>query len=60
MIFFKINFEENKIGSQKIFKFDHLMKLLNDHKNGKYLKNELITLMGFQFWYDEVINSYYV
>ena len=37
--------------------FPHLMKLLNDHKSGKYYKNELVTIMGFQFWYDEVINS---
>ena len=54
---FKIKFEENKIENQKIFKFDYLMKLLNDHKSGKYYKNELVTIMGFQFWYDEVINS---
>ena len=54
---FKTKFEENKIENQKIFKVNYLMKLLNDHKRGKYFKNELITIMGFQFWYDEVLDS---
>ena len=52
----KLKFEKNKIENQKIFNSDHLIKLLNNHKRGEYFKNELITIMGFQFWYDEVLN----
>jgi asparagine synthase (glutamine-hydrolysing) len=49
-------FEKNKINNQKIFNYTSILDIFEKHNNGSYLKKELITILTFQIWYDQVIN----
>jgi len=49
-------FEKNKINNQKIFNYTTILDIFEKHNNGSYLKKELITILTFQIWYDQVIN----
>ena len=54
--FFNTTFEENKIKNQNIFNYGKIYNMFNKHNAGDYYKKELITLLTFQIWYDEIIN----
>ena len=53
---FNTTFEENKIKNQNIFNYEKIYNIFNKHNAGDYYKKELITLLTFQIWYDEIIN----
>ena len=52
---FNKTFDTKKILEQNLFKIDSLKKIYTLHKSGSYFKKELITLLVFQIWYDEVL-----
>ncbi len=53
---FHKTFNEEKIINQCLFKYESLNNMYSLHKSGSYYKKELITLLVFQIWYDEVLN----
>ena len=56
--FFLETFSKNKLDKQNIFNYEAIMKLFNDHVTGiSYHKSELVTLLAFQSWYDQVLRS---
>ena len=56
-IFFK-TFEKKKILKQGLLNNNEIMKIYNLHKKGSYFKKELITILIFQIWYDQLLKSF--
>ena len=56
--FFLDTFNKNKLNKQNIFNYESVTKLFRDHiSDTSYNKSELITLLAFQSWYDQVLKS---
>jgi asparagine synthase (glutamine-hydrolysing) len=56
--FFLETFDKNKLNKQNIFNHELIIKLFNEHiSNNGYYKSELITLLAFQTWYDQVLKA---
>lgn len=56
--FFYSTFSHKKINEQNIFNYNELIKMFEDHLNNKiYKKSELMILLAFQCWYDQVLKS---
>lgn len=56
--FFYETFEQSKINRQNILNYKSVIKLFDQHiSNISYNKSELITLLAFQTWYDQVLES---
>jgi asparagine synthase (glutamine-hydrolysing) len=56
--FFQETFEQSKINNQNILNYKSVIKLFDQHiSNISYNKSELITLLAFQNWYDQVLKS---
>jgi len=56
--FFLETFNKEKLDKQNIFNYESVTKLFNKHISNKfYNKLELITLLAFQSWYDQVLKS---
>jgi asparagine synthase (glutamine-hydrolysing) len=56
--FFLETFDKNKLNKQNIFNYESIIKLFNEHiSNTGYYKSELITLLAFQTWYDQVLKA---
>jgi len=54
--FFFETFNEENVKNQKIFNSKEIFKLYNDHySQRKYYKNEILTLLSFQTWYNKVL-----
>ena len=47
-------FEEDKIKNQKIFDYENVLNLYKLHSSGSYYKNQLLPILTFQIWYDQV------
>ncbi len=50
-------FDKEKIIKQGLFNSEQVNDLFKLHKEGKYFKNELITLFMFQVWYEQMLIS---
>ena len=56
--FFLETFSKTKLDKQNIFNYESIKDLFNKHITGKsYNKSELITLLAFQSWYDQLLKS---
>jgi asparagine synthase (glutamine-hydrolysing) len=56
--FFLETFSKKKLDKQNIFNYESVKDLFNKHISGKsYNKSELITLLAFQSWYDQILES---
>jgi asparagine synthase (glutamine-hydrolysing) len=56
--FFLETFSKTKLDKQNIFNYESIKDLFNKHISGKsYNKSELITLLAFQSWYDQLLKS---
>ena len=56
--FFLETFNKTKLNKQNIFNYESVTNLFNKHiSNKSYNKSELITLLAFQSWYDQVLRS---
>jgi asparagine synthase (glutamine-hydrolysing) len=56
--FFLETFNKSKLDQQNIFNYASIIRLLNDHISGtKDYKSELITLLAFQSWYNQVLKT---
>ena len=56
--FFLDTFNKNKLNKQNIFNYESVTILFKDHiSDTSYNKSELITLLAFQSWYDQVLKS---
>jgi len=56
--FFLETFNKTKLNKQNIFNYESVTKLFNKHiSNKSYNKSELITLLAFQSWYDQVLKT---
>jgi len=55
--FLELKLKKENIEKQKIFNFKNVEAMVKKHKDGEYYKNEIISILGFQTWYDEVIKS---
>ena len=47
-------FEESKINNQKIFNYKKVLNLYNLHNDGHYYKNQLLPILTFQIWYNQI------
>ena len=55
--FFFETFNEEDIKKQKIFNLKEVYKLYDDHySKKKYYKNQILSLLSFQAWYNKVLN----
>lgn len=55
--FFFETFNEEDIKKQKIFNTKEVYKLYDDHySKKKYYKNQILSLLSFQAWYNKVLN----
>ena len=52
------NFDKEKLIKQNLFDSDEINNMFKLHKDGKYFKNELISLLMFQIWHEQMINCY--
>jgi len=52
-LFIKI-FDKEKIQRDKIFNYEEVMSMLKKHNSGQYFKDQLITILSFQIWYDQL------
>ena len=56
--FFLETFNKNKLDKQNIFNYESIKKLFNNHvSETSYHKSELVTLLAFQSWYDQILKS---
>jgi asparagine synthase (glutamine-hydrolysing) len=56
--FFLETFNKSELDKQNIFNYEAVIKLFKEHlSNIKYHKSELITLLAFQSWYNQVLKS---
>ena len=51
---FHETFEESKIIDQKIFDYKNVINLYKLHNDGSYYKNQLLPIITFQVWYDQI------
>ena len=49
-------FDEEKINKQGFFDYQKLINIFQLHQKGFYYKNELVTILIFQIWYDKVLS----
>ena len=56
--FFLETFDKNKLDKQNIFNYESVIRLFKNHiSDTSYNKSELVTLLAFQSWYDQVLKS---
>jgi asparagine synthase (glutamine-hydrolysing) len=55
--FIKDTFDEKTIKSQNIFNYGELINMYKAHLSGGYFKNEIILILIFQIWYNQVLKS---
>ena len=56
--FFLETFNKTKLDKQNIFNYRSVIRLFKNHiSETSYSKSELLTLLGFQSWYDQVLKS---
>ena len=56
--FFIETFNKKKLDKQNIFNYKSIMELFDNHvSDASYHKSELVTLLAFQSWYDQVLES---
>jgi asparagine synthase (glutamine-hydrolysing) len=55
--FIKDTFDEKTIKSQNIFNYEELINMHKAHLSGGYFKNEIILILIFQIWYNQVLKS---
>ncbi len=51
-------FENKKILKQGLLNNKDIIKIFNLHKKGSYFKKELITILIFQIWYDQILKIF--
>ena len=56
--FFLETFNKTKLDKQNIFNYGSVIRLFKNHiSDTSYNKSELVTLLAFQSWYDQVLKS---
>jgi asparagine synthase (glutamine-hydrolysing) len=56
--FFLETFNKTKLDKQNIFNYESIIRLFKDHiSDTSYNKSELVILLAFQSWYDQVLKS---
>ena len=56
--FFLETFNKTKLDKQNIFNYESIIRLFKNHiSQNSYNKSELLTLLAFQSWYDQVLKS---
>ena len=56
--FFLDTFNKTKLNKQNIFNYESIIRLFKDHiSDTSYNKSELVILLAFQSWYDQVLKS---
>jgi len=55
--FIKDTFDEKTIKSQNIFNYEELINMRKAHLSGGYFKNEIILILIFQIWYNQVLKA---
>jgi asparagine synthase (glutamine-hydrolysing) len=56
--FFLETFDKTKLDKQNIFNYESVIRLFKKHISDiSYNKSELVTLLAFQSWYDQVLKS---
>ena len=53
-LFFEV-FNKEKMIKQNLFNNEQINILFRSHNEGRYFKNELITLFMFQVWYEQML-----
>lgn len=55
--FIKVTFDETTIKQQNIFNYHELMNIYKAHLSGAYFKKEIILILFFQIWYNQVLKA---
>lgn len=55
--FIKKTFDETTIKQQNIFNYHELMNIYKAHLTGGYFKKEIILILFFQIWYNQVLKA---
>ena len=50
-------FDEKTIKKQDIFNYDEIINIYKAHLSGGYFKNEIILILFFQIWYNNVLKA---
>jgi len=55
--FIEETFDETTIKRQNIFNYDGLINIYKKHLSGEYFKNEIILILIFQIWYNQILKA---
>ena len=55
--FIEETFNEKTIKRQNIFNYDELINIYKSHLSGGYFKNEIILILVFQIWYNQILKA---
>jgi hypothetical protein len=55
--FIEETFNEKTIKRQYIFNYDELINIYKTHLSGGYFKNEIILILVFQIWYNQILKA---
>ena len=55
--FIEETFDETTIKRQNIFNYDELINIYKTHLSGGYFKNEIILILIFQIWYNQILKA---